>query len=195
MPYAWRGANTRLVLRAPVASGPQQAAQTGTAAVGLGGQGTGKKVAAVNGRCALGLGGAAGSARQAAQTGRGVLGMAGWSTPDAPAPAGTFTHITVTRDYDLATGAAPTGTVYFTPSGWLRNNTVTLVAAPVGAPLDSIGRVSLSLAANTDPATVPPGSYYTVREEIVGQPDRTYKVAIPHNAGPTVDLSTLPVIG
>jgi hypothetical protein len=104
-----------------------------------------------------------------------------------------FTQVTVTRDYDLATGAAPTGTVYFTPSAWLVNG-VTVPPVAVTAALDIDGVITVDLFANTDPATEPSGSYYTVREVIFGQPVRAYRVAIPHDAGPTVDLSTLPVL-
>lgn len=104
-----------------------------------------------------------------------------------------FTQVTVTRDYDLATGAAPTGTVYFTPSVWLVN-TVTVPAAEVAVALNVAGAISVDLFANTDPATAPAGSYYTVREVIVGQPQRSYRVRVPHDAGSTIDLSTLPVL-
>lgn len=104
-----------------------------------------------------------------------------------------FTQVTVTRDYDLATGAAPSGVVYFTPSAWLVNG-VTVPPVAVAAALDTVGQITVDLFANTDPATAPAGSYYTVREVIVGQPTRTYRVVIPHNAGSTIDLSTLPVL-
>lgn len=102
-----------------------------------------------------------------------------------------FTHVTITRDYDLATGAAPAGSVVFTPSAWLVNSGVTVPAAAVAARLDTTGQITVDLVANTDPATAPAGSYYTVRENIVGQPTRTYTVIIPHSAGSLVDLSGL----
>lgn len=108
--------------------------------------------------------------------------------------AGVFTHVTVTRDYDLGDGSAPTGTVYFTPSDWLVNNGVTVPAAPVAAPLNVAGAISIDLVANTDSATAPAGSYYTVREEIFGQPSRSYRVRVPHDQGSAIDLSTLPVL-
>jgi hypothetical protein len=101
-----------------------------------------------------------------------------------------FTQVTVTRDYDLATGDAPTGTVSFTPSQWLVNGT-TVPAAAVTVALDVAGVITVDLFANTDPATVPAGSYYTVREDIVGQPRRTYTVIIPHDFSSTIDLSGL----
>lgn len=102
-----------------------------------------------------------------------------------------FTYVTVTRDYDLATSAPPTGDVYFTPTQWLVNAGVTIVPATRRAPLDTAGVISIPLAANTDPTTTPLGSRYQVREVITGQPVRTYEVQIPHNIGSLVDLSGL----
>jgi hypothetical protein len=99
-----------------------------------------------------------------------------------------FTQIVVTRDYDLATGSPPAGTVSFTPSAWLVNSGVTIPAASVVATLDVAGKISISLAANTDPGTVPAGSYYTVAEVIVGQARRSYRIYIPYDAGPVLDL-------
>lgn len=193
MPYAFRGANTQLIIFAPADAGAQ-APEQGTATVGLGSRGTGNKVVAVTGRCSAGLYGRTAAVRKVAQTGRASVGV----FPDVAAnfhvTAGSFTHVTITRDYDLATGEAPTGKVWFTPSGWLLNNKVTVVAAAVPAVLDVDGRISLGLAANTDPDTVPVDSYYTVREEIIGQPTRSYKVSVPYDEGLTVDLATLPVI-
>jgi hypothetical protein len=104
-----------------------------------------------------------------------------------------FTQVTVTRDYDLATGDAPTGTVYFTPSDWLVNE-VTVAPVAVAAPLNVAGQITIDLFANSDPATVPADSNYLVREVIVGQPTRSYRVVIPHDAGSSLDLSTLSVL-
>lgn len=190
---AYQAASAQLVITAPVVVtvGDQL---FGTGTVGLSAGGTAKKVAVVGGTAALGLGSRVGSGRQAGQAGRVSVGLAGRTTQVATSVSGSFTHVTITRDYDLATGEAPIGVVYFTPSAWLKNNGVTLVAAPVGAALNSLGQISISLAANTDPATTPPNSYYVVREAIVGQLDRSYKVAIPYNAGLTIDLATLTVI-
>jgi hypothetical protein len=105
-----------------------------------------------------------------------------------------FTQVVVTRDYDLATGAAPSGTVYFTLSDWLVNGGVTVVPAALVAPLDVAGKIAISLVVNTDPGTLPTDSYYTVREDIVGQPRRTYQIVIPSSLGGfTVELEYLTV--
>jgi len=103
-----------------------------------------------------------------------------------------FTQVTVTRDYDLATGSAPSGQVSFTPSDWLVNSGVTVPAAPVVALLDAAGKVAVVLVANTDPDTVPAGSYYLVQEDITGQPRRIYQITIPASVGGfTVDIEYL----
>jgi hypothetical protein len=61
----------------------------------------------------------------------------------------------------------------------------------VAAPLDVAGQIRVDLFANTDPATDPAGSYYTVQEVIFGQPTRTYRVIIPHNLGSPLGLALL----
>jgi hypothetical protein len=101
-----------------------------------------------------------------------------------------FTQVTVTRDYDLADGTDPSGIVYFTPSAWLVNG-VTVPAAEVAVALDIDGVLTVDLFANTDPGTTPTGSYYTVREVILGQPTRTYRVIIPHDLGSPLDLALM----
>jgi len=103
-----------------------------------------------------------------------------------------FTTVTVTRDYDLADGTDPTGSVTFTPTTPMVNG-ATVVAAPVAARLDVDGQLSIQLAANTDPATIPTGSYYLVKEAIAGVA-RSYYVQIRHDLGSTIDLSTLDTI-
>lgn len=101
-----------------------------------------------------------------------------------------FTQVTVTRDYDLANGVDPYGTVSFTPSAWLVNG-ATVPAATVTTPLGVGGKISVALFANTDLATLPAGSYYTVREDVAGQPRRSYRVIVPHNVGSPLDLTAL----
>jgi hypothetical protein len=100
-----------------------------------------------------------------------------------------FTYVTITRDYDLADGIDPVGEVSFTPTAPMVNGP-TVVAAPVTRPLDIDGVLVIDLAANTDPATLPTGTSYLV-EELISGVSRNYYVQIPHNAGSTIDLSTL----
>jgi hypothetical protein len=104
-----------------------------------------------------------------------------------------FTTVTVTRDYDLADGTDPAGTVTFTPTTPMVNG-VTVVAAPVTARLDVDGLLSIQLAANTDPATAPVGTAYLVEESIAGT-TRSYYVTVPHDEGSTINLADLATIG
>lgn len=105
-----------------------------------------------------------------------------------------FTLITVTCTYRTADGNAASGTVKFTPSNPMVNGVMT-VASPIQMALDRLGKLSITVAANDDPATTPTGSYYTVTEALSGQTPRTYNVIIPYAAsGGTVDLSTLTTI-
>jgi hypothetical protein len=104
-----------------------------------------------------------------------------------------FTTVTVTRDYDLADGTDPTGTVTFTPTAPMING-VTVVAAAVTERLNVDGRLTIELAANTDPDTLPsPDGYYLVKEVIAGA-TRSYYVQIPHDQGSDIDLSTLDTV-
>ncbi len=100
-----------------------------------------------------------------------------------------FTIVTVTRDYDLADGTDPVGTVSFTPTTPMVNGP-TVVAAKVTGRLNIDGILTIDLAANTDPATVPVGGAYLV-EESIGGATRKYYVVIPHNAGSSIDLGAL----
>lgn len=104
-----------------------------------------------------------------------------------------FTPITVTRRYLNLDLTPATGGVTFIPQVPMINGD-TVVAAPIGGALDAEGDLSIEIAANNDPTTVPIDVSYLVREEIDHQGRREYYVVIPYDAaGGTVDLSTLPV--
>lgn len=105
-----------------------------------------------------------------------------------------FTQVTVTQDYTLADGTEPIGTVTFAPTGAMLNNDLEVPAAPVVARLDSAGSIAPLLYANTDPGTSPGGTTYLVTEDIgtaVTRARRSYYVAIPHDQGGSIVLSSL----
>jgi len=104
-----------------------------------------------------------------------------------------FTTVTVTGNYDLADGTDPTGTVTFTPTSPMVNGP-TVVAAPVVGKLDVDGVLTIDLAANNDPATLPTGVSYLVKESVNGAV-RSYYVVVPYDAGSPVDLSSLAAAG
>lgn len=102
-----------------------------------------------------------------------------------------FTPITVTRHYKTPGGYAAQGVVYFTPSDVMHNGD-TVIASTERGELDRDGVLSIVVYANNNPGTTPPGTYYTVHEDITGQNKRSYTVVIPYNAvGGTVNLATL----
>lgn len=169
-------------------------AQSGNGALGFSTHGAAafiKRISA-SGSCSMGMSGHVTNKKVAVEMAQVLIGQAGTRTTPPPPPP--FTHVLLTRGYDMADGDAAAGTLYFTPSAWRRNQGITVVGATVSAVLDGEGLLSISLAANNDPATFPPATYYTVREEILGQPSRSYKVVVPFNAGPALDLSTLPTL-
>lgn len=191
----YRSTNTIAVQSAPitVAGLGLQAPEYGVAALALGGSGKPKKIVGQGGRCTVALGGTSSKTRVVAQKGTVALGLRGDAQQTARSVPRSFSHVTITRDYDLATGEAPTGAVYFTPSAWLKNNLVMVAPATVSVALDAEGKISIHLAANNDPDTTPTGSYYTACEEIIGQPRRCYKVILPCDQ-PTFDLAFLEAI-
>lgn len=101
-----------------------------------------------------------------------------------------FTTVTVVSNYDLADGTDPTGTVSFTPTEPMVNG-ITVLAAKVTERLNIDGLLTVHLAANTDPGTLPANTSYLV-EEAVGGATRSSYVQIPHDQGSTIELSGLP---
>src|SRR5215207_4767460 len=101
----------------------------------------------------------------------------------------SFTYVTVTHEFREADEAPATGKVAFTPVAPM-HNAGTVTAAAVTATLVN-GALSVRLAANTDPDTLPTGTTYKVVETITGQVTNTYFVQIPHDEGGTVNLAVL----
>ncbi|WP_181778916.1 hypothetical protein [Pseudonocardia pini] len=103
-----------------------------------------------------------------------------------------FTYVTLVRRYLLPSGAPATGKVRITPTQPMVNANTT-VAAPVETVLDVEGDLTVLVAANTDPETLPadPRVAYRVVEDITGQARRSYLIEVPHDAGDEIDLSSL----
>jgi hypothetical protein len=101
-----------------------------------------------------------------------------------------FTYITITHTFETASDVPAVGAVDFTPIAPMHNG-VTVVKKPVTATLSGVGVLSQQLAANTDPDTTPTGTVYEVVERFTGQPELTYYVQIPHDAGTPIDLRSL----
>lgn len=189
----YRSTNTIIVTSGPVEVGPQ-AAGGGVAGLGLAGRGSVTKKVAQTGSTGVGISGRNATTRVVSQSGRTSLGLVTEAELGAAEVSGSFTHQTLIRDYALATGEAPIGVVYFTPSEWMVNAGVTVPSVPVAAAVSSEGRIQLTLAANDDIGTAPADVSYEVREEIIGQPTRIYNVVVHYDADSPIDLATLPVV-
>jgi hypothetical protein len=102
-----------------------------------------------------------------------------------------FTRVAVSRTYQSADGTPAEGTVTLTPVTPMINGP-TVIAAPIPATLSSIGVATwTNLAATTDPGTLPVNAAYWVDERLTGQKARRYAVRVPHDAGSSLDLSSL----
>ena len=121
----YRSTNTIIVTSAPAEVG-LQAPGLGASTLGLTAQATPRKVVAQSGASGLGLSGHLSTVRKAPQTGVVSLGIHGVAILAADEVSGSFSHLTVVRDYTLADGDSPVGIVYFTPSEWMVNNGVTV---------------------------------------------------------------------
>ena len=104
-----------------------------------------------------------------------------------------FTYITLTvgDGFRDATGAvAAPARIRATPHVDMVNG-VEIYSGEVILPLDSGGTATKTLAATTDPATLPTGNYYHFRVEVAGRTVRRFTAALPHDGGATQDIDTL----
>ncbi len=100
---------------------------------------------------------------------------------------GGFSQVTITGNY----GPGATGTLTFTLTLPMSNGGVIMTPSPVVATLSN-GQFSIQLAANDDAATVPPGTFYGVTEQIVGAQPRDYFISVPSaSAGGSIGIDAL----
>jgi len=101
-----------------------------------------------------------------------------------------FTYVTITHTFETAADLAAAGEVDFLLVEPIHNG-ITVVAKTITAPLSGAGLLSVNLASNTDPGTIPTGTTYKVTERITGQTAFSYYIQIPHDQGSTLDLREL----
>jgi len=103
---------------------------------------------------------------------------------------GDATTITVSGTYVDASGVVASGTVTFTPSGWIASpgSDMVLPPSPVVATLDTNGAFSVVLVVTDDVDLQPQPWQYTVSEQINGV-GRTYSIVLPSSLGATVSLA------
>lgn len=92
-----------------------------------------------------------------------------------------------------ATGTPLQGSLTFTPnpSPILFPNENIIVAGTETATLDVNGEATIELISTDQAGENPTGWLYTVTEKIIGQRQRTYNIALPYNAGVTVELADI----
>lgn len=94
-----------------------------------------------------------------------------------------------------ATGTPLQGTLSFTPnpSFIMFPTENTIVAGTETATLDVNGEFTIELVSTDNTGSNPgPGDWlYTVTERIIGQRQRTYNIALPHNGGVTIELADI----
>lgn len=101
-----------------------------------------------------------------------------------------FTQVAIAQDFTLADGTEAAGAVTFTPLVPMLNAGLVVPAAVATARLNSVGTIATTLAANTDPATTPAGSYYRV-DELINGVARTYNIQVRHDQGSSLTLYDL----
>ena len=94
-----------------------------------------------------------------------------------------------------ATGTPLQGTLSFTPnpSFIMFPTQNAIVAGTETATLDANGEFTIELVSTDNTGSNPgPGAWlYTVTEKIIGQRQRTYNIALPHNGGVTLELADI----
>lgn len=103
-----------------------------------------------------------------------------------------FTMVTLTAGggYRTALGDVPLTRIRATPYVEMTNGTRT-VAQEVVLPVAANGATTRTLAATTDPGTLPVGNAYAFVIEADGRPVRQFIAAVPHNAGSSVSIDSL----
>lgn len=102
----------------------------------------------------------------------------------------TYVSLTVTGGYRDATGATLPVRVRARPRFAMTNGT-SVIEKEVVIPLGVDGTSTRTIAATTDPATIPVGNSYRFNIEVGGAVVRSFTAEIPHDAGATVDLDDL----
>ena len=103
-----------------------------------------------------------------------------------------FTYVTLDAGsgYVRADGTTPRARILATPLVPMTNGPTT-VNRTVAIPLQANGLATKTLQATTDPGTTPAGNAYRFSIEIDGAAMHSFVAAVPHNAGSTIDISSL----
>lgn len=111
-----------------------------------------------------------------------------------PSPDGlTITTIHMKYVEPNSAGTPLSGTVTFTPNPAVITFPTqnVIVAGTETATLDGTGQATIDLIATDQTGEIPTGWTYSVQEKINGQTPRSYIIALPYNAGVTVELADI----
>jgi hypothetical protein len=101
----------------------------------------------------------------------------------------SFTSCSLTHSFSNPDGTPASGTAEFTLTKRMTNGTTTIVPGSVTASLNGAGQLAQALAANSDPATLPPDAQWRMDLRIAGAEPAQYWLTVPAQA--SADLMSL----
>jgi hypothetical protein len=105
----------------------------------------------------------------------------------------SFTSYLITHTFTNADGTAGSGSVKATLTAMMTNGPSSIVPASVTANLSNVGALSIALASNIDPGTVPAAplnAQWRLDLDILGAENQSYLITVPTGGG-TGDLGLL----
>ncbi len=103
----------------------------------------------------------------------------------------SFTTRTVTHQFQNGDGTPASGALSAVLTGRMTNGSMTILPTEVSAPLNSAGVVTINLAANDDPATMPTGVGWQLSIRLIGMDVEEYVVTVPSAGSGNLDLGSL----
>jgi hypothetical protein len=101
-----------------------------------------------------------------------------------------FTKRTITHTVENADGTPGSGSITFTLTKRATNGTTTILPSEITANLNSEGKLSQELIANTDSETIPTDTQWRVDFRLLGDSPETFYITVPSGSG-SIDLGTL----
>lgn len=103
----------------------------------------------------------------------------------------SFTSRTIVHTFSQADGTTASGEVSFNLPLPMTNDGTTIIPSKVAASLNGSGAISVLLAANDDPDTLPTGVQWQVTLRIAGADPLEYSITVPSAGSGNVDLGSL----
>jgi len=102
----------------------------------------------------------------------------------------SFSRRLITHTVENADGTPGSGAITFTLTKRITNNGTTILPSEITANLNSEGKLSQELLANTDQETIPTDSQWRVDFRLLGDSPETFYIIVPTGSG-SIDLGTL----